>query len=536
MKTLNLIKKVVAIGLISVMGLGVLSGCTTTGPTQDEITEQINAAAQSAMASVDITADNQAVINAATQAVSAENARLQAVLEDAKAAQAEIAAELAVAQSTGVVDENGEVVDIEEVSLSGYVIDDIALDADFEETLDNDDYAELYYQDVEYDGEDYVAEEKLYISSDVKPVLNIEDFDGEVAVEIVDDDAIIYKVEFDEAIQLESDDEDEVLAIDFLGQPLKIISYDNDTSEIEYRLSERFVKSVGDEFTVDGKVVKIVAVGEDGDEAYISVDGVSDSVDEGETEKINGIEVYVEDVFASDSYNAVKIYVGDEVSETVQDGDEYEADDRYNWVIEGDSDGITALGVTLDRTFEDDDEVLIEGAMVTLPEEYMAVEFAGVKYMDVLDLTLDLSRTKMEVEFTGTIEVDGDKVDDGKLTILDDLSYEYDYKDDTEESSDFTDIKIIHDDRELSLSINATSILIYDADVTYQFVYEFGDDSEFSESLQNATKMNEDDNYRLVNGDLLYSSQVNEASDEEDTVVIGLVSDESVECLLRVRK
>ena len=48
--------------------------------------------------------------------------------------------------------------------------------------------------------------------------------------------------------------------------------------------------------------------------------------------------------------------------------------------------------------------------------------------------------------------------------------------------------------------------------------------------------MNEDDNYRLVNGDLLYSSQVNEASDEEDTVVIGLVSDESVECLLRVRK
>jgi len=537
MKTLKLINKIVAVGIIGVLGLGVLSGCTM-GPTQKEIQEQIDAAVLSAeaaaIASVDITADNEAAIAAATQIGNAENARLQAVLEDAKAAQAEIAAELAVAQSTGVVDENGEVVDIEEVSLGGYLIDDVRLDGNFSATIDNDDLAKLYYVDIDdYEDEDYVVEEKLYVTSDVAPVLNMEDLNGEVVVELGAKGAVTYMIEFDTGIDFVAASDD-ALEVDFLGEEMKIVDYDG--TEVTFRLSQSHYIKQDESVTVEGKVITLKGVNDDGDKVYVDVDGVSKSIGDGEKETINGIEILANDIFGGNNLAIAQLFIGKDVEETIADGDEYAPNDDYEWVITESGNKLTGIGIRYDVKLVDDNEVLKVEDSLVLPNEYLTLSFLGAKDMEGLDLSLNLNNVDIDLDFDGKIEIDGDKVDDSSLTLYinaqGDAAFDYRYKSDKyENNTDFTDVAIINDDRELNLKMNGTQVNVYDADVDYTLDYVFGGDFASVAGTETAD-VNDDDDYRVSNGDLLYSSELND--DGEDSFIVSIKNDEEVELLMRV--
>ncbi len=165
---------------------------------------------------------------------------------------------------------------------------------------------------------------------------------------------------------------------------------------------------------------------------------------------------------------------------------------------------------------------------ISLPEDYIKFVFATIKNAELTDLELDISNTKITFEFDGKIEVDGRKIDNGKIVINDDLTYDYRYKDEKyEDNTEFGDILIINGDRELTLEVTNETISIGD----YDFDYVFGPDEEFTTA---PIGMNEDDDYMLDKGDLLYKSEVNE-DDRETSIKIGLISDEEVELVLKIQ-
>ena len=519
MKTLKSIKKIFAIGAIGALALASLTGCTQQ-ITQEDVDAQVAEAKAQAydegIAAVDITSDN--------DLLTGEIARLNQVIEDAKEAEAEIEAE------------NSTEAAVEEVSVEGYDIDDVVLNGTFEATLDNDDLEKLYYTEIEdFEDEDYVAEEKLYLSSAVAPVINMDDMNGEVVVEVADKGAIKYMVEFDAGIVFDSDSDD-AFEIDFLGSPMKIVDYDGDAT---IRLSSAYVLKQDESVTVDGKVITLKGVNEDGDKVYIDVDGESKSIREGQKEKINGIEVYANDLFSGNILNIAELYIGDDVEETIKDGDEYEADDNYEWVITEDSGNlITGIGLIYNEKLVDDDEVLSLADSIVLPNEYLTISFSDIKNMEGMDLTLDLNAEDIDVEYDGKIEVDGDRIEDDSLVLYinneGDAAYDFEYKGDKyENNTNFTNIKIINDDRILSLAMNDSRISISDADVSYDLDYVMGD--EFSSVAGTLTaNINDEDDYRVTMGDLLAKSDLNEAGEEEDTFTVTLKDQEEVELVMKV--
>jgi len=395
----------------------------------------------------------------------------------------------------------------------GYTFDGVAFDGNFEGTIDNGDLAKLLEDEIRYDGENYDFEEVLYLSEDLLPLLNLEGFDGAVGLGITSDNAIIYKYVFDDLIVVDGSEEE--LDITFLGAPLTIIDFDG--SELTYRTSAELAGSTGDSFEVEGKTVTIIAVSDNS--ALIDVDGVAKAVDEGNARTINGVRVEVNEVFTSDfsDYTYVKFFVGDEISETVETGDEYTADDRYEWIVESD-----AIGVALVEQYDDEDEAFKVGDSISLPNDYVTFKFGEVLGLDYEDVKFKISGNDLDVSFTGDIEINGKRIDDAKFSVdLDTLEYEYKYKDDKFVESDFSLIKFVFDDRsDFDFSVAGGEVSL-SGDKDYVFAYS---GNEFVESLADATNMNEDDHYLLVNGDLLYKSSVNE-DDGYKEVEFGLVKD-----------
>ncbi len=517
MKTKTVIKKISAVGIMGVMALG-LVGCNTDNSVsynQSQMDSMIAEAEADSfvegVGSVDITSDN--------EILESEVERLKLVLEDIAEAQ------IAVEKEAELVAE----AKIEE--LKGYNIDDINLSESFVETLDNDDYEKLYYiEENDYNDEDYVLEEKLYLTSDIAPVINLDDLGSDIAIELGSDNTIKYMVEFDQGIIFDSNDAFEV---NFLGQKLELIDYS--AGDLELRTSKEYTLAVGDSVEVDGKTVTLVEVNEDGDKVYVEVNGVREAIREGATETVFDLEVQVDDVFNGNILSMATLYLGSEVDEEVSDGDDYEDDKRFEWVItENSANEVTGIGIVSDFNLVDEDEVLLLGQSVSLPNEYLNIEFSDILNLEVKDLSLDLNNEDIELEYEGTIEIDGDKIDNSKITFNMNGAvpeYEFKYKSDKyENQTDFSKIVVFQGDRELSVTYDNSNIAIGD----YELTYVFGD--EFSSVLTSETdNVNDDNDYRVSNGDILYKSDLNEAGEEETDFKIGLKNEEEAELVLTIR-
>ena len=408
---------------------------------------------------------------------------------------------------------------------SSYLIDDVSLSGNFEKDIDSSDVSKLLDSRIEYKDEKYDVSEEIYLSDGVKPLLNLDGFDAEPALGIVSDYAIVYKYVFDDDIVVDSD---ESLDINFLGQPLTILSFDG--SDLTYRTSSEFEGVIGDQKEVDGKLVKIVDIGDD--KALVDVDGVSKIVYEGETRKINGLRVNLDEVFTSDinDYAYAVFYVGEEISETVTSGDEYFGDDRYVWVLNDNS-----IGVALDKRYDDEDEALRLGESIGLPYNYVKFVFKEVNGLDYNIVDLKMSGNEMKISYDGTIKVDGKKIDNDYVELdlsASPITYTYEYKGDKYTDSDFSKLALTSKDRgDFSVVALSDRIKLVGSDgELYVFKYS---GNKFVASKQDAKDMNSDADYLLDNGDLLYQSDIND--DGAKSVEVGLVKDPSkVEAVLAV--
>lgn len=409
-----------------------------------------------------------------------------------------------------------------------YLIENVDLTGNFSKTVDNDRLSTLYFTDIDYDGETYVVEETLTISSDVKPSLNVKDFGEDVTISIENEGGLVYTVEFEDRINITKD---EALVVNFLGSELSIV--ETSDNEIEFRTSSKVTLSVGETKTNGEDTVELVGL-EDDDEnvALIKVNDELKSIKEEQTRTIGGVEVSIDNIFISsmNDYNSVELYIGEDITENVETGDEFEADDRYEWIIDADVDGLKSIGIQLIEELVEEDEVLALGDSIGLPGDYKVVTFSSVRELDVSDLEISVRTNKIRVDYDGKIEILDEKIDNSEFVIIEDngsyvVEYEYKGKDKTAELSEYA-VVIFAEEKEISIECNSSDITVGDYSFSYSFVTK--------EITSGPSEIDEDEGQRMDNGDVLYASDVNDAEEETTSVTVGFANNEDKEVILRV--
>ena len=282
---------------------------------------------------------------------------------------------------------------LEEVKESlGYVIDNVFLDVPVVKAL-SDREVNLFDGEVRFDGTDYDAEEVIELSN-MEVLVNEEDFEGTPYL-VIPKNSISYKFVFENSLNTSKITDDETLVFNLLGEEVEVSSWNG--NEITFSQGEEYMLTYKDVKIIDNKTFVLENVLEDS--IYVSVDGVSKKVREGQTRTVNGLEVQVKTVIYSNIGPVLKavVVLGEEVEKTVVDGDEYAEDSIWDYVITTNS-----IGIVLNDEFNElDDELkpLAKSEKLCLPNEYVCVRYDGFVETDFEELSFNLE--------DGFVEIDG---------------------------------------------------------------------------------------------------------------------------------
>lgn len=288
------------------------------------------------------------------------------------------------------VDESGKVIII---SKEGYLLDEIFLEEAFSKDL-SDRELNLFDDEVEFDGEDYDAEE-IFILKGLELRANDNDFDG-VAYLTIPEDSISYKFILEASLDTsEIGEDDETLTFYFLGEEVEVSEWE--TNEITFTQGEEYFMVEKETVTVDGKNITLEFVLNDA--AYITVDGEGKKIPEGEIRRVNGIDVKAEEVLYSNSAlrdNKAVLVIGEDLEVTINDGDEYSKDSIWEWTVDKNS-----IGLILIEEFSELDEdfnALSPNDEICLPKDYVCIEYNGLINENAEDYAFELD-TRKNIEY-----------------------------------------------------------------------------------------------------------------------------------------
>ncbi len=311
---------------------------------------------------------------------------------------AQLATDTAVADLKGVKDAElgvltqqiadmqiAEETEAEEESLLGYLLDELFLgDLLSKDVFSDREISTLFDGEVRFDGDDYDAEETLTLK-DIKLLVNENDFEGKVFM-TVPEGAVEYKLEFETDLDTSLIDDDETFFFNFLGQELEVSSWDNDeitfTSGIEHFLSEgEMVDNLKLEMVLDEAV-------------YITVDNEGKKIREGETANFNDLEVFVKEVMYSGysgGYHKAVLVIGEDVESEVENGEEFEEDSAWEWVISSNSIGLILVEDFTEVDLDGEDFPAVgAGETLCLPNEYICIKFNGMAEVETEEYTFEL--------------------------------------------------------------------------------------------------------------------------------------------------
>ncbi len=282
----------------------------------------------------------------------------------------------------------------DEVTLGGVITGD-----DIDTSLQDNKLSTLADDKLTWDdgtsSEEYDYHEAIVIGT--SNVLTTVDDKKLTGVALSNENALSYRWVFEEAINTTAvgDSEADTLYLTIMGQEYEIEAMT--ASSITVTTSQEVSMSIGDEKTVAGKQVKLVDVF-DGD-VEVEVDGKSEVIAEGQTERINGIRVHVQSVgYHSNSPETSKaiLKIGEDISKTYSDGDEYigqdEDDPLWVWdiVTAGAANGYigVAYNAKIDSANDDiaGDSIKYVGGGYLFPNDYVAVTLDSIteaSYEDV---------------------------------------------------------------------------------------------------------------------------------------------------------
>ena len=189
---------------------------------------------------------------------------------------------------------------------------DVAYGQEFTIEVSNNKLGNLLDEDIEVDGEDYAVSENILFNGIIKT--SIDDVDYIEPVLTVPDKGIRYTYLFEEPVPTSEFDFEDPLEIVFAGVPTRIIEATDDRLVIQ-KGTEKTVKL--NECSGDVCVI-LISEGK----ARIEVNGIEDTINEGKTQTINGIEINVLEVWSDDN-PAVTLMFSDDVRRSIDRGDGY---------------------------------------------------------------------------------------------------------------------------------------------------------------------------------------------------------------------
>lgn len=193
----------------------------------------------------------------------------------------------------------------------------------------------------------------------------------------------------------------EPIQLEFLGKLFELEGAATGTGTDDTRLimnvGQKFYLNAGDCVVVDGKEVCLVQTASSA--ATISVDGVREVISENQDERVNGLEVRIEDVSSDEGveFDSATLFVGEKSRETFDDGEEFigedEDDPAWTWHIQNMTLATPVLGIRwsldLDYPEETDNPLyehpLYEGESICLPFDYACIEFDSIQIDDYQD-------------------------------------------------------------------------------------------------------------------------------------------------------
>ena len=240
---------------------------------------------------------------------------------------------------------------------------------------------------------DFNIHEVLEIGNDLetKTTFDNNDLNGTA---LVNDRALTYKYIFEEDIfdgtvldltdttYTDAGEDAGILTVSILGQDYDVEEFTSDSITISSS-DEKIVK-VGDVFIVDGVTLTINDVFEN----VIQVNDVL--IKEDSSKRVNGIKVQVDSIAyhsTGTSLSKAIIKVGEEISTTYNNGDDYigedEDDPEWIWTIENPGKINGWIGVTYDlRQVDEEDSLVYGGDAYIFPENYAAIQFNGLTNVD----------------------------------------------------------------------------------------------------------------------------------------------------------
>jgi hypothetical protein len=384
--------KTVAVCVVALLlGIAIMA-VADSGKVTQKVVDQKIADALAAQKS-ELSTQYAAALTSAVEKVRADD---QLVVDAANAQIADLQKQIDELKNPPVEDTTPEVIVVK------YVLDEINIDELFSDTIGSRELKTLVNTEIEFNDEDYDVKESVALS-DMKVVVNTPD-NGVKDYLSFESGAIEYKYAFDSTFDNDDVTEDETLSFTLFGENVEISEWTDDsitfTKGAEYDVKE------GESVTVDGKVIQATVVG--WNYAYITVGTDSAKVTTGSTKEVGGIEIEVKDTIETQSWRAgvATIVVGDDVSTTVEDGDEYAKDSIWEWKITP-----STIGVVLSEDFtstdaDDDFVALAAGKSVALPNDYVTFTYDGFGAFDSSVYTFD-TYTKDSVDY---VRVKGDFV------------------------------------------------------------------------------------------------------------------------------
>ena len=302
--------------------------------------------------------------------------------------QAELAAKRNITSGsgtgTGTGSGSGTVTVITETG--GYLIDDLFLEDNLTKTL-SDREISLFDGTIDFNSDSYDADETFFMTNLVIKA-NENDFEGKDYLTFPAD-SLVYKIAFEPSLDItQIGVDDETLTFNFLGKDVEVLEWVSNS--VTFVSGKDYLLTEGQNITVEGKNVQLVYVSES--YAYVSVDGVGSKVNEGTTKSINGLEVRASDVlYRSKAESSAELKIAKDVETTINDGDEYELNSPWVWVID---DTTKTIGLKLNEGYldlDDDFSPLAPKDEVCLPDKYVCVKYNGLSETNGEQYTFDMN-------------------------------------------------------------------------------------------------------------------------------------------------
>ncbi len=361
----------------------------------------------------------------------------------------------------------------------GYLIDGLFLEEDFYEKL-SDREIYLFDDEIDFNGDEYNAEE-IFTIDGVRLKANSPDFEGNTYLTF-SANTLKYAFEISGLDTTLINDEDQ-LKFNLLGEAIAISNWENE--EVTFTQGEEYLLTEEESVVIDGKDVTLEYVLDD--VVYVSVNGESKMIEETDTRTIGSLEIKVEYVLYDqrvDRESKAMLIIGEDLEVTVSDGDEYEEDSVWEWVITDNSIGLVLVEDFVE--FDGDFNALKPEETLCLPNEYVCIGYNGLIGESVEEYRFDLKNDFVRVKgnfLSGTTEYDTVYInssgiyDDDNDGVL--ISNETIELGDTELSLDVTTGRIVVNDFDVNFDLDDTNVGTGDVDylTTYGILVENPEDS-----------------------------------------------------------